>query len=107
MFKGSDISNVTRREFLLGAGTVVTTGYLVIGGPSRVVVDPSLPPPAADHVATFDVTQGSIACFEDSVETLLCEIYAKIGEVVNFKAVTTLKGKRHVAVLFVDDTPFV
>lgn len=108
MPKRSDVSNVTRREFLVGAGTVATTGYLVIGAPSSAAVEPSFPPTAPDHVMTFDVSNNSINCIIDSQPPGSdCILTAKPNEVVNFKAITGPKGKRHLAILFIDRTPFV
>jgi hypothetical protein len=108
MPKPSDASDITRREFLVGAGTAVTTGYLVIGGPSSAATDPPFPPPPTDHEMTFDVTQNPLACGVDSQPaTQLCRLTVNKGEKVHFKAITVAKGKRHLAVLFTDKTPFV
>jgi len=109
MPKRSDLSDVTRREFLVGAGTAVTTGYLFIGGTSSAAADPSFPPPPpTDHEMTFDVTQDPIACSIDSQPpTQLCMLTMNKGEKVHFKAITIPKRKRHLAVLFTDKTPFV
>lgn len=108
MPKRSDVSDLTRREFLVGAGTAVTTGYLVIGGSSSAAVDLSFPPPPTDHEMTFDVTQNPIACAIDSQPpTQLCMLTVNKGDKVHFKAITIPKRKRHLAVLFIDKTPFV
>jgi len=110
MSKSSDVSNVTRRGFLAGAGTVATTGYLLIGGPSSATVEPSFPPTAPNHVMTFDVTSNSIVCNIGSPQppgSDPCTLTVKPKDVVHFKAITVPKSKRHLAVLFIDRTPFV
>jgi hypothetical protein len=111
MSRISDDSNVTRREFLVGAGTMVTTGYLVIGSPSTAAVARSFPPRAPDHVMTFDVTQTPIACINNPPQSTgadPCVLSVNPKEVVHWRAITSLiKHKHRLAVLFIDRTPFV
>ena len=108
MSKHSDVSNVTRRDFLVGAGSLATTGYLVIGGAPSDAATPSAQSGSPDHVMTFDVTQTPIACIIEpsQPEPDLCVLTVNPKEVVCWKA-KTAKKKHHLAVLFADRTPFV
>ena len=111
MSKSSNNSNVTRREFLAGAGTMVTTGYLIIGGPSTAAAARPFPPGPPDHIMTFDATQSPIACILSPPQPTgadPCVLTVKTKEVVHFRAITSaIKHKHRLAVLFIDDTPFV
>jgi hypothetical protein len=110
MSKSSDVLSVTRREFLAGAGTIATTGYLVIQGSSSAIVAGALPAGKPDRVITFDATQTPIGCSISPKPTGAvvdpCGFTVNTKEVVSFKAITS-KTKHHLAVMFVGDTPFV
>jgi len=108
MSGNSDPSNVTRREFLAGAGTFATTGFLVIAGPSSEAEPRSNPANPPDHTMTFDATKDPIACSSVPLQTGPdpCLLTVKIKEVVHWKAITG-KDKHRLAVLFIDRTPFV
>lgn len=97
-------SNLARREFLRSAAAI-TTGYLVVGKPSRAV-DLSLQPPGSNHVMTFDVTQTPMQCTISPPQTgANCVLGVYGDDVVHWKAKTSGQ-KHHLAVLFISETPF-
>jgi hypothetical protein len=108
MFRDFDTTNVTRRGFLLGAGSIAATGYLVIGKAPTEEVHTS-----AAGTPDFVVTIDSRSCPQNppvysSVPPVSDASVLQIDpkQVVIWKAKTS--GNHHrLAVLFIDDTPFV
>jgi hypothetical protein len=104
MSTSHDDSDLARREFLRGAAAM-TAGCLVVGKRSDSV-DFLFQPPGPNHVMTFDVTQTPMACTVKPPQSGSgCILTVTGNDVVHFK-VKTSQQKHHLAVLFIDDTPF-
>ena len=105
MSKTLAASNVTRRWFLLGAGSIAATGYLVVGKPLDSTPNRSFPSGKADYIVTVDVTKTPIH-YSTPLLPDASSLNDKAGEIVTWAAKTT-KTKHHLALIFFPQTPFV
>jgi hypothetical protein len=105
MSRNLNASNVTRREFLVGAGSVAATGYLVVGEASNSAPSRTSPRTTTNYVVTVDVTTTPITYSTPQLADA-SSLPVKAKEVVTWKGKTS-GSKHHLAVLFITDTPFI
>jgi hypothetical protein len=105
MSRTSDASNVTRREFLVGAGSIAATGYLVVGTASNNASARTSPLTTNTYIVTIDVTTTPIAYSTPQLPDA-SNLSVNAGDIVTWKAKTS-GAKHHSAVLFIADTPFI
>jgi plastocyanin len=88
--------HLTRREFVAGAGSVVTSGFMIVVDNSIASVHSPRPP--ATHTVIMDVRSGSIQ-YNDK------DLSVSKGDVVHWQA-KTRGSKHHLSVIFSPTTPF-
>ena len=104
----SDDSNVSRRSFLVGAGTVAAASPLAVAGvPSNVQAAPAAI--STSYTLTIDVTKNPIAYgavdnHGNSTNGYKLRVFP--NDSVSFKAVSSGKNRHFAAVVFLADTPF-
>jgi hypothetical protein len=103
----SDDSNVSRRSFLVGAGTVAAASSFAVAG---VPVEGKAAPAATPtYTLTIDVTKNPIAYgavdnHGNSTNGYKLRVFP--GDSVSFKAVSSGKNRHFAAIVFLADTPF-
>lgn len=104
MSRGSDVSNVSRRQFLAVAGTVGAASSVALGEASSFA--PAPPPAPVRHPVTIDVTTTNRISYVDGSGHNVYRLTVKAGDGVTWKAKTT-GTKHHVTILFLKDTPLI
>lgn len=98
--------NVNRRQFLVGAGSIAATGYLVVGKASNEAPTRNSQPTKIDYTVIFDTGSGNIVPIANPPVPNAAYLSVLANQVIEWQAKTP-GSKHHLAVLFVDDTPFV
>jgi hypothetical protein len=110
MSKDQQVSNVSRREFLVGASSAFASGRLIIGKPPAVDSDVAhcSAPGSTKHEIRISVTPGQSApTYTDPATGADASLsYAEPGDTVVWRAHTG-NAKHHLAVIFAGETPFV
>jgi hypothetical protein len=104
-------SPVTRREFLVGAGCVAATGYLVVGETSSaaaVRTSPTSPTTTPDHTVVIDVVTNpsTVSYTNKPPQPDPPNLHVKGNETVTWEAKTS-KTHHHSFIVFIAKTPFI
>ena len=111
MTKTCDFSQVTRRQFIVGAGCIVTDGCLIINPSIPAISETASPPSGKKHVVTLDTTQNTagaatnIITYTDETGAPATSLSVDKNDVVIWKAKTS-GSKHHLSVIFSPTTPF-
>jgi plastocyanin len=102
-----DVSNVSRRKFLVAAGSVAAASSIAAGNVSSLAAAPTRPRTLATNPVTIDVTTTPISyTLPGTPPQNAYRVKVQGGDKVTWKVKTS--GANHrVAILFLKDSPFV